>query len=68
MFRHILPNIGALIIVIAAFDVAGGILVESGLSFLGVGVQPPTATWGNMLINSRQYIQSAPGCSWRRAS
>lgn len=60
MFRHILPNVSALIIVIAAFDVAGAILVESGLSFLGVGVQPPTATWGNMLINSRQYIQSGP--------
>jgi peptide/nickel transport system permease protein len=60
MFRHILPNVSALIIVVAAFDVAGAILVESGLSFLGVGVQPPTATWGNMLINSRQYIQSGP--------
>jgi peptide/nickel transport system permease protein len=60
IFRHILPNVGSLIIVIAAFDVAGAILVESGLSFLGVGVQPPTATWGNMLINSRDYISQAP--------
>lgn len=59
MTRHILPNVGALIIYIAAFDVAGAILVETGLSFLGVGVQPPTATWGNMLINSRQYINNA---------
>lgn len=60
MLRHILPNVSAIIIVVAAFDVAGAILVESGLSFLGVGVQPPTATWGNMLINSRQYINNAP--------
>lgn len=60
MVRHILPNVGSLIIVVAAFDVAGAILVESGLSFLGVGVQPPTATWGNMLINSREYVKNAP--------
>jgi len=60
MVRHILPNVASLIIVVAAFAVAGAILVESGLSFLGVGVQPPTATWGNMLINSREYIKSGP--------
>ena len=59
MTRHILPNVGSLIIVVAAFAVAGAILAESGLSFLGVGVQPPTATWGNMLINSREYAKSA---------
>ena len=59
MARHILPNVGSLIIVVAAFAVAGAILAESGLSFLGVGVQPPTATWGNMLINSREYAKSA---------
>jgi peptide/nickel transport system permease protein len=58
MTRHVLPNIGSLIIVVAAFAVAGAILAESGLSFLGVGVQPPTATWGNMLINSREYVNN----------
>jgi peptide/nickel transport system permease protein len=57
--HHILPNIISLIIVIASFDVAGGILAESGLSFLGVGVQPPTASWGNMLIGTREYITKA---------
>lgn len=56
--RHVLPNVGSLIIVVAAFAVAGAILAESGLSFLGVGVQPPTATWGNMLINSREYMKN----------
>jgi peptide/nickel transport system permease protein len=59
MLRHTLPNAASLIIVIASFDVAGGILAESGLSFLGVGVQPPTPSWGNMLINTRSYISSA---------
>lgn len=58
MIRHVLPNIGSLIIVVAAFAVAGAILAESGLSFLGVGIQPPTATWGNMLINSREYVKN----------
>lgn len=67
MFRHVLPNVGSLIIVVSAFAVAGAILAESGLSFLGVGVQPPTATWGNMLINSREmaatawWVLAAPG-------
>jgi len=59
MMRHILPNVLSLIVVIAAFDVAAGIMVESGLSFLGMGVQPPTASWGNMLINSREYALNA---------
>lgn len=58
MTRHVLPNIGSLVIVVAAFAVAGAILAESGLSFLGVGIQPPTATWGNMLINSREYVKN----------
>lgn len=58
MLRHVLPNVGSLIIVVAAFAVAGAILAESGLSFLGVGIQPPTATWGNMLINSREYVKN----------
>lgn len=57
--QHILPNIISLVIVISSFDVAGGILAESGLSFLGVGIQPPTASWGNMLINTRSYISQA---------
>lgn len=59
MTRHVLPNVVSLIIVVAAFAVAGAILAESGLSFLGVGIQPPTATWGNMLINSREYVKNA---------
>ena len=60
ILRHVLPNVSSLIIVIAAFDVAGGIMVESGLSFLGVGVQPPDASWGSMLLHSRTYVTKAP--------
>ena len=49
IFHHLLPNVFSLVTVIAGFDVAGGILAESGLSYLGLGVQPPVASWGSML-------------------
>jgi peptide/nickel transport system permease protein len=60
MFQHILPNVFSIILVIVGFDVASAILTESGLSFLGFGVQPPTATWGNMLSKSLEYTTKAP--------
>lgn len=60
MFQHILPNVFSIVLVIVGFDVAGAILTESALSFLGFGVQPPTATWGNMLSNSLSYTTKAP--------
>ena len=60
MFRHILPNILPLIFVLAAIDVGGIILVESALSFLGLGIVPPTPTWGNMLTNATAYFVRAP--------
>lgn len=53
VFRHILPNALAPIIVNATFGVAAAIMAESGLSFLGMGVQPPTASWGNMLTDAQ---------------
>ena len=49
MFRHLLPNITAPVLISCTFGVAGAIMSESGLSFLGFGVQPPTASWGNLL-------------------
>lgn len=52
MFRHILPNAVPSIVVFSTFGVAAAIMAESGLSFLGVGVNPPTATWGNMVYES----------------
>jgi peptide/nickel transport system permease protein len=60
IFRHILPNSMAPIIVAATLGVANAILAEAYISFLGLGVQPPTATWGNMLDNANNYIESAP--------
>ena len=54
IFRHILPNAVAPIIVNATMGIAGAILAESTLSFLGLGVQPPTASWGNMLTNAQE--------------
>jgi peptide/nickel transport system permease protein len=56
MLRHGLPNVVNGIIVIASLQVAQLIILESFLSFLGVGVQPPTPSWGNMLGNSRTYM------------
>jgi peptide/nickel transport system permease protein len=60
MVRHILPNALGPIIVAASLGVADAIISESGLSFLGLGIQPPTATWGNMLKNALDQIFAAP--------
>jgi peptide/nickel transport system permease protein len=60
IFKHILPNCIAPIVVAATLAVAGAILAEAYISFLGLGVQPPTATWGNMLDGSYNYIETAP--------
>ena len=57
---HILPNILAPLIVEATFGMAGAILGEAGLSFLGLGVQPPTASWGSMLNEGRQFLLVSP--------
>ena len=56
IFNHILPNILAPIIVISAANFAAAILIESGLSFLGIGAQPPTPSWGAMIKNHYNYI------------
>lgn len=60
IFEHILPNTMAPIIVSATLAVANAIISEAYVSFLGVGVMPPTATWGNMLNGAYTYIESAP--------
>jgi peptide/nickel transport system permease protein len=59
IFRHILPNSLAPIIVAATLSVAAAITLEAYISFLGLGVRPPTATWGNMLEGAYNYIESA---------
>ena len=60
MFRHLLPNTMAPIIVYATLGVAGSLLTTAGLGFLGLGVQPPTAEWGAMLSVGRNYLRDAP--------
>ena len=60
IFRHILPNAASPIIVAATLGVAASIITESGLSYLGFGVQPPTPTWGNLLQNAQAQMTYAP--------
>jgi len=60
IFRHLLPNAVAPIIVQGTLSVANVIIVESALSFLGFGIQPPTASWGNMLANAESNMAIAP--------
>ena len=59
IFRHVLPNTLAPILVAATLGVAGAILTESALSFLGIGVQPPTPSWGNILTSGKDNIEYA---------
>ena len=62
LVQHILPNVVAPIIVAATFGIAGAILTEAGLSFLGLGIKPPTPSWGNMINEAQQLtiIESKP--------
>jgi peptide/nickel transport system permease protein len=60
IFVHMLPNAIAPVLVSATIGVAGAVLTESALSFLGFGVQPPFATWGNILSDGKGYIFDAP--------
>jgi peptide/nickel transport system permease protein len=60
IFSHILPNSVAPIIVTATLGVANAILAEAYISFLGLGVQPPTATWGNMMDRAYEFVETAP--------
>ena len=59
IFRHILPNAVSPVLVSATLGVAGAILTESALSFLGIGVLPPTPSWGNILTSGKDYIEFA---------
>jgi peptide/nickel transport system permease protein len=59
IFRHIFPNAMAPVLVSATLGVAGAILTESALSFLGIGVPPPTPSWGNILTSGKDYIEFA---------
>ena len=59
IFRHILPNSAAPVLVTATFGIANAILIEAALSFLGLGIQPPFASWGGILSTAREFIDVA---------
>jgi ABC-type dipeptide/oligopeptide/nickel transport system permease subunit len=63
LFAHILPNVLPSILVLATLDLAFVIIFESSLTFLGLGIQPPTPTWGYMLSEGRNYLQESPWMS-----
>ena len=60
IFRHMIPNAMAPVLVSATIGIASAILIEAGLSFLGFGVPPPHATWGNILSDGKRFIFDAP--------
>jgi ABC-type dipeptide/oligopeptide/nickel transport system permease subunit len=60
MLRHVIPNVIPILIIVTMRDIGILILSESALSFLGLGVQPPTATWGSMLSKAQQYFRLGP--------
>ena len=60
MGRHLLPLITAPLIIEASFGIASAIIAEAGLSFLGLGVQPPQASWGSMIRDGTRYMLVAP--------
>jgi peptide/nickel transport system permease protein len=57
--RHILPNVAGTIIVMASLQAGGAIMMESGLSFLGLGIQPPDTTWGSIISDNKSFITTA---------
>jgi peptide/nickel transport system permease protein len=59
ILRHILPNVGSTLMVIATLELARAIVLEATLSFLGLGIQPPTPSWGGMIHEGREYLDTA---------
>jgi peptide/nickel transport system permease protein len=57
--RHILPNVLSSLVVVATLELARAIVLEATLSFLGLGIQPPTPSWGGMIHEGREYLDSA---------
>jgi len=60
LWRHVVPNVAPTLVVIAALSTSGTILLDAGLSFLGIGVPPPTPTWGRMIQEASSYYRVAP--------
>jgi peptide/nickel transport system permease protein len=64
MIRHILPNIFSALLVQATVSIPAAIIAEAILSFLGLGVQPPSPSWGTMLNTAQQFLETAPWMAW----
>ncbi|HQR17789.1 MAG TPA: ABC transporter permease [Gemmatimonadales bacterium] len=64
LFRHLLPNVRAQVIVAATLGMAGAIMAEAALSFVGLGAQPPTPSWGSMVADGRDLLRVAPWVSF----
>lgn len=60
VLRHVAPNVVPILIIFGTTDIAGAIIAESALSYLGLGAQPPTPSWGRMLTESRSFVSQAP--------
>ena len=63
MIRHLIPNVRAVVIITATLGIAGAIMAEAALSFVGLGAQPPTPSWGAMVAEGRDLIRVAPWVS-----
>jgi peptide/nickel transport system permease protein len=63
IFRHLLPNTAGPLLVVATLGVGDVILLEAGLSFLGLGIQPPTPSWGGMILDAKDVMITAPWAS-----
>jgi ABC-type dipeptide/oligopeptide/nickel transport system permease subunit len=59
LLRHVLPNMAAVLVVLAAFETAAMILYEAGVGFLGLSVPPTVPSWGNMLADGRNYLTTS---------
>jgi ABC-type dipeptide/oligopeptide/nickel transport system permease subunit len=64
LFRHLLPNVRAQVIIAATLGIAGAIMAEAALSFVGLGAQPPTPSWGAMVADGRELLRVAPWVSF----
>jgi peptide/nickel transport system permease protein len=60
IIHHILPNVVAVVLIGASIQIGGAILIEASLSFLGYGIEPPTASWGRMITEAQQYLTKSP--------
>jgi peptide/nickel transport system permease protein len=60
LLRHILPHLVSIMVVYASLGIASSVMLESTLSYVGIGVQPPTASWGNMINQGQRYYRTAP--------